>query len=50
VRVLHLDVGRLLAEDLDEPVELGGRITGPGLLERLADATGEAAGERDQSF
>ena len=48
VRVLHLDVGRVLAEDLDEPVDLGGRVGGPGLLERLADAPGEAAGERDQ--
>ena len=48
VRVLHLDVGRVLAEDLDEPVHLGRRVGGPGLLERLADPPGEAAGERDQ--
>ena len=48
VRVLHLDVGRVLAEDLDEPVHLGRRVGGPGLLERLADPSGEAAGERDQ--
>ena len=50
VRVLHLDVGRVLAEDLDEPVHLGGGVGGPGFLERLADASGEAAGERDQSL
>ena len=48
MRVLHLDVGVVLAEDLDEPVEVGGRVGGPLLLERLADASGEAAGERDQ--
>ena len=49
VRVLHLDVGRVLAEDLDEPVELGSRVGGPGLLERLADPPGEASREGDQS-
>jgi len=49
VRVLHLDVGRVLAEDLDEPVHLGRGVCRPGLLERLADASGQAAGERDQT-
>ena len=48
VRVLHLDVGGVLAEDLDEPVHLRRSVGGPGLLERLADPSGEAAGERDQ--
>jgi hypothetical protein len=48
VRVLHLDVGVVLAEDLDEPVEIGSRIGGPLLLQRFADAPGEAARERDQ--
>ena len=47
-RVLDLDVGRVAAEDLREPVELGARVGGAVLLERLADAAREAAGERDQ--
>ena len=47
-RVLDLDVGRVLAEDLDEPVEVGRRVGLARLLERLRDAPGEAAGERDQ--
>ena len=46
--VLELDVGRVAAEDLREPVEVGARVGGPVLLERLADAAREAAGERDQ--
>src|SRR2546427_5424848 len=50
VGVLHLDVGRVLAEDLNEPVELGSRVGGPGFFERLADASGETARERDQSL
>ena len=49
-RVLHLDVGRVAPEDLREPVEVGAGVVGPVLLERLADAAGEAAGERDQSL
>ena len=48
--VLHLDVGRVAAEDLGEAVEVGARVVGPVLLERLADAAGEAAGERDQAL
>ena len=47
VRVLQLDVDVVAPEDLDEPVELGARVADPVLLERLADATREAAGERD---
>ena len=47
-RVLNLDVGVVLAEDLDEPVEVGGRVAGPVFLERLGDAAGETAGERDE--
>ena len=49
VRVLELDVDLVAAEDLLEPVELGLGVGGAALLERLADAAGEAAGERDQS-
>ena len=37
------------AEDLDEPVEVGGGVGGALLFERLADAAGEAAGEGEQS-
>ena len=48
VRVLELDVDVVAAEDLLEPVELGLGVGGAALLERLADAAGEAAGERDQ--
>ena len=47
--VLHLDVDGVLAEDLPEPVELGGGVVLAVLLERLADLPGEAAGERDQA-
>ena len=46
--VLHLDVDGVLAEDLPEPVELGGGVVLAVLLERLADLPGETAGERDQ--
>ena len=47
-RVLELDVGALASEDLRQPVEIRAGVGGPVLLERLADAAGEAAGERDQ--
>ena len=47
--VLELDVGVLAAEDLGEPVEVGARVGRPVLLERLADPSREAAGERDQA-
>ena len=47
VRVLHLDVDGVLAEDGREAVELAFGVVGSPLLERLADAPGEAAGERD---
>ena len=47
-RVLELDVGALAPEDLRQPVEIRAGVGGPVLLERLADAAGEAAGERDQ--
>ena len=46
--VLELDVDAVAAEDLLEPVELGLGVGGAVLLERLADATREAAGEDDQ--
>ena len=49
VRVLKLDVDVVLAEDLDEAVELRAGVARPALLERLADATGEAARERDHA-
>ena len=48
-RVLELDVGRVAPEHGREPVEVGGGVGRPVLLERLADAAGEAAGERDQA-
>ena len=48
VRVLQLDVDVVAAEHLREPVELGVRVGGAVLLERLADPAGEAAAERDQ--
>ena len=47
-RVLELDVGALAPEDLRQPVEIRAGVGRPVLLERLADAAGEAAGERDQ--
>ena len=37
-RVLDLDVSAVLAEDLHEPVEVGGGVLGAVLLERLGDA------------
>ena len=49
VRVLELDVDVVAAEDLRQPVELGLGVLRPALLERLADAAREAAGERDQA-
>ena len=49
VRVLHLDVDVVLAEDRREPVELALGVVGAPFLERLADAAGEAAGERDRA-
>ena len=47
-RVLHLDVDGVGAEDVLQPRELGVRVVLAVLLERLADAPGEAARERDQ--
>ena len=47
--VLELDVGVVAPEHCRQPVEVGGGVLGPALLERLADAAGEAAGERDQA-
>src|SRR5690348_2509392 len=49
-RVLRLDVDGVGAEYLLEPVELGERVVLPRLLERLADATREAARERDDAL
>src|SRR5207253_5711558 len=46
MRVLHLDVDLLLAEDRRQPVELALGVVGAALLERLADAAGETAGQR----
>src|SRR5439155_2048496 len=48
MRVLELDVDVVAAEDLLEPVELCLGIGVAVLLEGLADASGEAARERDQ--
>ena len=48
VRVLHLDVDLVAAEDLDEAVELALGIGDAALLQRLGDAAGEAARECDQ--
>ena len=50
MRVLHLDVDLLLAEDRRQPVELALGVGGAAFLERLADAAREAAGERDQAL
>src|ERR1700757_2643568 len=47
VRVLELDVDVVLAEGLREPVELCLGVGEAAFLERLADAPGEAAGERN---
>ncbi len=49
VRVLHLDVDLVAAEDGRKPVELALGVVGAAFLERLADAAGEAAGERDEA-
>ena len=49
-RVLDLDVRLLTPEDLREPIEIGGGVTWTVLLQRLAHATGETAGERDDPF
>ena len=46
--VLELDVGRVASEDLREPVELRVGVAVTVLRERPRDASGEAAGERDQ--
>ena len=46
--VLDLDVGGLAAEDVHEPGDLGLGLLLVPLLERLADAAGEATRERDQ--
>src|SRR5581483_1421956 len=48
--VLDLDVGRVAPEDLHEPVEVGGGVRRPVLLESLADAAREAAGECDKAL
>src|SRR5690242_20578268 len=48
VRVLHLDVDLVAAEDLNEAVELTLGVRDAALLERLGYAAGEAARERDQ--
>src|SRR5262249_40626023 len=48
VRVLELDVDAVAPEDLLETVKLRLGVGGTVLLERLADAAGEATGERDQ--
>ena len=48
MRVLQLDVDVVAAEDLLQPVELALGVVHPRLDDRLRDAAGEAAGERDQ--
>ena len=48
--VLELDVDVVAAEDLDEPVDLAARAALVAVHERLADATGQAAGERDDAL
>ena len=48
MRVLHLDVDAVAAEDRRQPVELALGVGGAALLERAADAAGQAAGERDE--
>src|SRR5205085_7282985 len=45
-----LDVDGVAPEDLDKPIEVGGRVGGPVLLEGLRDAPRETAGERDDSL
>ena len=47
--VLQLDVRRVATEDLREPVELGLGVGLAMLAERARDASGQAAGERDQT-
>ena len=49
MRVLQLDVGVVAAEHLRQPVELVVGVAGAALLERLRNATGQAAGQRDQA-
>ena len=48
-RVLDLDVRRVLAEDLHEAVEVGGRVLRPVLLQRLRDPSRQAPREGDQA-
>ena len=45
--VLDLDVRRVAAEDLDEAVEIAGRVLRAALRERAGDAARKAARERD---
>ncbi len=49
VAVLELDVRVVAAEDLLQPFELHLGVAHPRLGDRLRDAAGEAAGERDQA-
>jgi hypothetical protein len=48
VRVLHLDVGVVLAEDLDEPVEVGGGV-GRALFSRALQTRPERQPESAMS-
>ena len=48
--VLDLDVRRVAAEDLREPVEVGGSVLSATLLERLADTAREAARQRHDAL
>ena len=48
--VLHLDVDVVAPEDLHQPVELGARALAVPVDQRLADASGQAAGERDDAI
>ncbi len=50
VPVLELDVGRVAAEDLREPVEVGLCIARAVLHERARDAPAEAAGEGEHAL
>ena len=49
-RVLDLDVRRVAAEYLREPVEVGSRVLPAAFLERLADATRETARKRHDAL
>ena len=49
-RVLDLDVRRVAAEDLREPVEVGGGVLRAALLERLADTAREAPRQRHDAL